>query len=62
MEQYATIVISYRRPDLLRSVLAKLAEQTVPPELVIVVDNAGDLDEDVLHESPLALHLSLIHI
>lgn len=60
MEQYATIVISYRRPDLLRSVLAKLAEQTVPPELVIVVDNAGDLDEDVLRESPLALRTHLI--
>lgn len=54
MEQYATIIISYRRPDLLSAVLTRLAQQSLPPALVIIVDNAGDLDENVLSGSPVA--------
>lgn len=48
MEQYATIIISYRRPDLLRSLLTRVAAQSAPPARVFVVDNAGDLDEDLV--------------
>jgi len=60
MEQYATIIISYRHPDLLRSVLARLSMQTIAPEVVLVVDNAGDLDESVISESPLAEKTQLV--
>lgn len=60
MEHYATIIISYRRPDLLADVVRRLSEQTVPPDRVVVVDNAGDLDEGVLTSSALADRAMLI--
>jgi len=53
MEQYATVVISYRRPDLLITVLDALARQSSPPGHVIVVDNAGDLDEGIVADAEL---------
>lgn len=54
MEPYATIVISYRRADLLATVLQRLARQTELPSRVVVVDNAGDLETSVVELSPLA--------
>jgi N-acetylglucosaminyl-diphospho-decaprenol L-rhamnosyltransferase len=60
MEQYATIIISYGRPDLLAALLARVAEQTHPPALVVVVDNSGDLDEAVVDSSPLAAIAQLL--
>lgn len=36
------VVVSYNRRELLREVLEALAEQTLPPARVIVVDNASD--------------------
>lgn len=60
MKHYATIIISYRRPDLLRSLLRRVAEQSTPPALVIVVDNAGDLDETVVRDGPLSSRTLLI--
>lgn len=60
MEPYATIVISYRRPDLLATVLERLSRQSTPPSRVIVVDNAGDLSDDVVTGSPLAPRTSLL--
>lgn len=60
MKQYATIIISYRRPDLLRSLLQHVAEQSTQPSQVIVVDNSGNLDADVIAESPLANITTLV--
>lgn len=60
MEHYATIVISYRRPDLLAEVIKRLSEQTVPPERLVVVDNSGDLDETVLTSSAMADCVTLV--
>ncbi len=44
LPDYASLIISFRRPDLVGDVLRALREQTHPPRRVIVVDNAGDLD------------------
>ena len=60
MKQYATIIISYRRPDLLSAALRQLADQTVRPAHVIIVDNAGDLDESLVARSPFAEEALLI--
>ncbi|MEU1972507.1 glycosyltransferase family 2 protein [Microbacterium sp. NPDC019599] len=60
MEQYATVIISYRRPDLLDGVLERLQQQTVPPALVVIVDNAGDLDVDALTLGGLADRVSVV--
>ncbi len=48
MEQYATLIIGYRRPDLLAEVLSQLSRQSVEPAHVILVDNGGDADEHAL--------------
>ncbi|MFJ6427356.1 glycosyltransferase [Microbacterium maritypicum] len=48
MSDYAALVIGYRRPDLVRDVLARLDAQEVPCAQVIIVDNGGDLPDDVL--------------
>ncbi|QAY68899.1 glycosyltransferase family 2 protein [Xylanimonas protaetiae] len=60
MEPYATVVISYRDPGLLTGVLARLGAQNVPPALVVVVDNGGDLPADVVETSPLAQSTVLV--
>ncbi|MCR2813597.1 glycosyltransferase family 2 protein [Microbacterium sp. zg.Y1090] len=60
MEQYATVVISYRRPELVAAVLEALARQSPPPAHVVVVDNAGDLSERVLTDSKLADRCTLV--
>lgn len=54
MEPYATIIISYRRPDLLAGVLERVAAQVHAPQRVVVVDNAGDLDERILQGTALS--------
>lgn len=49
MKGYAAVIIAYRRPDLIREVLARLDAQTLRPVLTVVVDNGGDLvPEDLL--------------
>lgn len=60
MEHYATIVISYRRPDLLADVIERLSVQSVPPKRLVVVDNAGNLDEGILTSSAFADRVTLI--
>lgn len=60
MEQYATVIISYRRPDLLQGVLARLGDQSVPPALLVIVDNAGDLDAEALTLGDLADRTSVV--
>ena len=50
MSDYAALVIGYRRPDLVREVLARLGSQRNPCAQVIIVDNGGDLPEDVVTE------------
>lgn len=60
MEQYATVIISYRRPDLLDGVLGRLREQTAPPALVVIVDNAGDLDAESLTLGTLADRTTIV--
>ncbi|MBW1639930.1 glycosyltransferase family 2 protein [Microbacterium resistens] len=54
---YAAVVIAYHRPDLLRAVLERLRAQTRPPELVVVVDNGGDIEETSLAGFALPLEL-----
>ncbi|WP_144877213.1 glycosyltransferase [Microbacterium sp. 1.5R] len=46
--RYAAVIIAYHRPDLLTAVLDRLDEQTRRPDLVIVVDNGGDIAESSL--------------
>lgn len=48
LPDYASLIISFRRPDLVTEVLGSLARQTHPPRRVIVVDNSGDLAADVV--------------
>ncbi len=60
LPDYASLIISYRRPDLLSEVLEALAEQSHPPRRVIVVDNAGDLDEAALSTNEIASRLTLV--
>lgn len=50
MSDYAALIIGYRRPDLVREVLARLDSQVIPCAQVIIVDNGGDLPEDVLSD------------
>lgn len=54
MEQYATLIIGFRRPDLVSAVLAQLVAQTVQPAHVVLVDNGGDLTETLLTDSAYA--------
>lgn len=58
MNRYAALVIGYRRPDLVASVLSGLEGQTLRPDLVLVVDNYGDLDASAL--APLTVESRLI--
>ena len=53
MSDYAVVLVSYRRPDLVRGVLAQLATQSIAPSHVLVVDNSGDLPPESI-EGPLA--------
>jgi rhamnopyranosyl-N-acetylglucosaminyl-diphospho-decaprenol beta-1,3/1,4-galactofuranosyltransferase len=57
-ETVAVVVVTFNRADLLRGMLAGLAEQTRPPDAVVVVDNASsDHTREVLAERPdLPLH------
>lgn len=43
-EDLAVLVITYRRPEGLRRLVASLAEQTARPARAIVVDNGGDAE------------------
>ncbi|WCM56350.1 glycosyltransferase family 2 protein [Microbacterium sp. EF45047] len=45
---YAAVVIAYRRPDLVIAVIERLLGQHRRPDMIIVVDNGGDLDESAL--------------
>lgn len=54
ISDYVGLIIAYRDPDLAAGVLARLAEQTVPPRLVLIVDNGGTLGEADRERLPLA--------
>ena len=54
ISDYVGLVIAYRDPELVAAVLARLAEQTVPPRVVLIVDNGGTLDEGDRARMPLA--------
>lgn len=58
--QYTAVIIAYRQPQLLAAVLAGLADQTLPPRAVVVVDNGGTLTADVLASFPLAERTRLV--
>jgi len=60
MEPYATLIIGYRRADLVAAVLNSLAAQTVSPTHVILVDNGGDLDEALLDATPFAANSTFV--
>ncbi|QEW02477.1 glycosyltransferase family 2 protein [Microbacterium lushaniae] len=45
MTAYAALIIAYRRRDLVKGVLARLAAQSHPPVAVVIVDNGGDLGD-----------------
>ncbi|WP_168209090.1 glycosyltransferase family 2 protein [Agromyces intestinalis] len=55
MTPYSAVIIAYRRPDLLRELLGRLAAQRARPEHVLVVDNGGDLPADTPTWSDLPL-------
>lgn len=57
---YLALVIAYRDHALVYGVLARLAQQTVLPQRVLVVDNGGTLTEDDLVKMPLADRTKLI--
>lgn len=57
MTSYSVVVISYRRPDLVARVMARLEEQIILPRTVYVVDNGGDLDAAVVSERRFATTL-----
>ncbi|MDQ0647756.1 N-acetylglucosaminyl-diphospho-decaprenol L-rhamnosyltransferase [Microbacterium natoriense] len=51
---YAAVIIAYHRQDLLDAVLERLRVQTSRPEMIVVVDNGGDVDESFLAGSDIA--------
>lgn len=53
INDYIALVIAYRDHELISEVLARLATQTVPPTEVVIVDNGGTLDDEVLAGLPL---------
>lgn len=59
-DDYVALVIGYQRPDLVSDVLEQLAEQTLPPKRVIVVDNGGTFTETGRKRWPLAKKTTLI--
>lgn len=46
--RYAAVIIAYHRQDLVVAVLERLRTQTRPPEMIIIVDNGGDLAESAV--------------
>lgn len=60
-ETVAVVVVTYNRADLLVGMLAGLAEQTRPPDAVIVVDNASEDHTRAVLEGSGLPGLQLIH-
>jgi GT2 family glycosyltransferase len=55
ISQVAVVVVTYNRADKLRRVLEHLAVQTMPPETIVVIDNAStDLTSQILAEAAAA--------
>ncbi|AXL11745.1 glycosyltransferase family 2 protein [Microbacterium foliorum] len=46
--RYAAVIIAYHRQDLVSAVIERLRAQTRQPEMIVVVDNGGDIDEAAL--------------
>lgn len=44
LAKYAIVIVTYNRVDLLRECIAHAAKQTIPPESIIIVDNASTDD------------------
>lgn len=59
-DDYVALVIGYQRPDLVSDVLEQLAEQTLSPKRVIVVDNGGTFTEAERKRWPLPKKTTLI--
>lgn len=60
LDDYVALVIGYKQPNLVSDVLQQLAEQTVLPKRVVVVDNGGTFTEDERKDWPLAKKTTLI--
>ncbi len=52
MPRVIAVVVAYREPGLLASLLQSLSAQTRPPDDVIVVDNGGDAETRKLFDPP----------
>jgi len=61
-ESVAVVVVTYNRAELLGGMLAGLAAQTRPPDLVLVVDNASTDDTRVVLEECTELPLDVLYL
>lgn len=52
--RYAAVIIAFHRQDLVVSVIESLRVQTRAPDMIVVVDNGGDIDESAFDGADVA--------
>lgn len=60
MNEYAAIIIAYRDLPLVHAVIRQLANQTLPPQVVIVVDNGGTITASDINATVLGDRVVLV--